>query len=135
MQRKWPVASLILLVLSVSLVLAGCGGKRVAPDFETPHDVQKGLASYYHDSLHGNPTASGEPYDQDALTAAHRTLPFGTWVRVTNLENGRSVELRINDRGPFVEGRIIDVSRRAARKLDFVRQGVVPVRVEVLGAG
>ena len=77
-------------------------------------------------------TASGERFDQHALTAAHRSLPFGTRVRVTNLNNERSVVLRINDRGPFVRGRIIDVSRAAAVRLDMLRAGVVPVRVETL---
>lgn len=90
------------------------------------------MASYYADKFHGRKTANGEVYDQNKMTAAHRTLPFGTRVRVTNLENARSVELRINDRGPFVEGRIIDVSYRAAQELDFVRAGLARVRVEVL---
>lgn len=123
----------MLLSLPFLLLLAGCGGRTALDGAPAPGDVQKGLASYYHDSLHGNTTASGEIYDKGAMTAAHRTLPFGTRVRVTNLNNGRSVELRINDRGPFVSGRIIDSSRRAARELDFLREGVVPVRVEVLG--
>lgn len=94
--------------------------------------VQTGLASYYAHRYDGRPTASGETYDEDALTAAHRTLPFGTRIRVTNTRNGRRIVLRVNDRGPFVEGRIVDVSARAARELDFVRDGVVPVRLEVL---
>ena len=91
-----------------------------------------GKASYYGDRHHGQRTASGERFDQHALTAAHRSLPFGTRVRVTNLNNERSVVLRINDRGPFVRGRIIDVSRAAAVRLDMLRAGVVPVRVETL---
>jgi rare lipoprotein A len=91
-------------------------------------------ASYYSDALHGNATASGQPYDRTGFTAAHRTLPFGTHVRVTNLENGSSVVLRVNDRGPFIEGRVIDVSRRAAEALGFVRQGLVRVAVRVTDA-
>ena len=91
---------------------------------------ESGKASYYGDRHHGQKTASGERFDQRAMTAAHRTLPFGTRVKVTNLNNNRSVVVRINDRGPFVRGRIIDVSRAAAEKLDMVRSGVVPVRVE-----
>lgn len=91
--------------------------------------AETGLASYYGSEFHGRRTASGEVYDENKLTAAHRTLPFGTRVRVTNLANGKSVVVRINDRGPFREGRIIDVSRRAARELDSIRAGVVRVRV------
>ena len=92
-----------------------------------------GRASWYGEPYHGRRTASGQIFDMYAFTAAHPTLPFGTRVRVTNLENGRSVVLVINDRGPFVRGRIIDVSRRAARSLGFERKGTVPVRVEIAG--
>jgi rare lipoprotein A len=91
-----------------------------------------GVASFYghKDGYNGARTASGERYDRNSLTAAHRTLPFGTHVRVTNLRNGRSVVVRINNRGPFVRGRIIDVSYAAARELGFVDRGVTQVRVE-----
>lgn len=119
------------IAIAIGLI-AGCAGKQVVKSPQVPKDVQEGLASYYHDSLHGNLTANGETYNRNALTGAHRTLPFGTEVRVTNRTNGRSVRLRINDRGPFVDGRIIDVSRRAAELLDFVDGGVVEVRVEVV---
>lgn len=95
-------------------------------------ELEKGIASYYADSLHGNPTASGEDYDRSAMTAAHRTLPFGTRVKVTNLDTGATAVLRINDRGPHVEGRIIDVSGEAARKLDLMDSGTAAVTVEVL---
>lgn len=91
-----------------------------------------GVASWYGGRYHGRQTASGEPFDMNALTAAHPSLPFGTRVRVTNLENSRSVVLRINDRGPFVKRRIIDVSRRAAEELGFIRQGVARVRVDII---
>ena len=101
------------------------------PSFRT----QVGVASYYAHSLHGNLTANGERYNENDLTAAHKTLPFGTRVEVTNLANGRRVTLRINDRGPFVEGRIIDVSFRAAQSLDFVQQGLTQVEVKVLSSG
>ncbi|NUJ60589.1 septal ring lytic transglycosylase RlpA family protein [Halomonas taeanensis] len=90
------------------------------------------MASYYADRYHGRTTASGERFDQQALTAAHRTLAFGTRVRVTRLDNGREVTVRINDRGPFVRGRIIDLSKRAARQLGMVRDGTVKVRLSVL---
>ncbi len=106
-----------------------------APNAEAaPHarGAQRGDASYYADSFEGHRTASGETYSGDDLTAAHRWLPFGTRVRVTNVRNGRSVEVVINDRGPFRAGRVIDVSRRAAEALGLVRDGVAPVRVEVV---
>ena len=92
---------------------------------------EEGAASYYADSLHGNSTASGEPYDRNEMTAAHRTLAFGTKVRVTNLENGKSVVVRINDRGPHAESRIIDLSGAAAEKLGMVDAGEATVRIEV----
>ena len=93
---------------------------------------QTGIASWYGPGFDGKATANGETYDQNALTAAHNTLPLPTIVRVTNLENGRAIELRINDRGPFAHGRIIDVSRRAAQLLGFETAGTARVRVEVL---
>jgi rare lipoprotein A len=93
---------------------------------------ETGIASWYGPGFHGNETANGEVYDQNALTAAHRTLPMPSMVRVTNLENGRSLKLRVNDRGPFARGRIIDVSRKAADLLGFLNQGTAKVRVEVV---
>jgi rare lipoprotein A len=93
------------------------------------------MASYYADRYHGRATASGETFDVNKLTAAHRTLAFGTRVRVTNLDNGKSVVVRINDRGPFVSGRVIDLSPAAARRIEMTRSGVVPVKLEVLGSG
>ncbi len=98
------------------------------------HYDERGLASWYGPGFHGNQTANGEIFDQDALTAAHPTLQMPSLVRVTNLDNGRSVVLRINDRGPFVGGRIIDVSRRAAQLLGFAQAGVAEVQVQVLTA-
>lgn len=98
-----------------------------------PAKVLVGRASYYADSLAGHPTASGEPYDPDAFTGANRDLPFGTRVRVVRVDDGRSVVVRINDRGPFGrKKRILDVSRAAAEKLGMIREGVIDVRVEVL---
>lgn len=93
----------------------------------------RGIASWYGPGFHGNRSASGERFDQHALTAAHRTLPFGTQVRVTNLNNGLSVVVRINDRGPFSRGRVIDLSAAAARAIGMMGSGVAPVNVEVLG--
>ena len=91
-----------------------------------------GTASWYGPRFHGKKTASGEIYDQNKLTAAHKTLPLGSKARVTNLDNGSAVEVEINDRGPFIEGRIIDLSRAAARALGFVESGTAPVRVELI---
>ena len=94
--------------------------------------TQKGEASYYHDSLHGRKTASGEVYNKKIRSAAHKSLPLGTKVRVTKLSSGKSILVRINDRGPFVKGRIIDLSRRAARELGIISSGVAKVAVEVV---
>lgn len=93
---------------------------------------EEGAASYYADSLQGNLTASEEPYDKDALTAAHRTLPFGTRVKVSNLDNGKSVVVIINDRGPHSKNRLIDVSGAAARQLGLIDSGTAKVKIEVL---
>lgn len=93
---------------------------------------ETGEASYYGKEAHGKMTASGERFDMRALTAAHPTLPFGTRVRVTNLSNGRSVVVRINDRGPFAKGRIIDLSYAAAREIKMIDAGVARVEVEVV---
>jgi rare lipoprotein A len=98
-------------------------------------EVLTGTASYYAHALAGRRTASGERYDPQQLVAAHRSLPFGTILRVINPDNGRSVEVRVIDRGPFSPGRVIDLSRSAAEALDMVRRGVIPVRIEVLSYG
>lgn len=116
----------VFLILSLS-TLSGVNAEEL--------DRDTGGASYYHDKFQGRPTASGEPYDRDGLTAAHRSLPFGTLVRVTRTDTQRSVEVRVNDRGPFREGRIIDLSRKAAEDIDLLRDGVTTVRVEVLNQG
>ncbi|SDP17643.1 septal ring lytic transglycosylase RlpA family protein [Pseudomonas jinjuensis] len=117
----------IPFLVACALLLAGCAGQVG----ESRYD-ETGKASYYGKRHAGKRTASGERYDPGALTAAHRSLPFGTRVRVTNLDNDRSVVVRINDRGPFVRGRIIDISRRAADAIGMVRSGVAPVRVQSL---
>ncbi len=106
----------------------------------TPAAVQAqgsetGMGTYYADKYHGRPTASGELYDKFKFTAAHKTLPFGTMVRVTRLDNGRSVVVKVNDRGPFTPGRVIDVSRTAAEQLDLIRTGETRVRVEIVQGG
>lgn len=95
---------------------------------------QKGIASYYADRFQGRKTASGERYDKAALTAAHKTLPLGTKVRVTNLKSGETVDVEINDRGPHVKGRVVDLSKAAARELGMTGLGLVKVQVEVIVA-
>jgi rare lipoprotein A len=91
---------------------------------------QTGVASWYGDHWQGRTTASGQPFDERKLTAAHRTLPLNTRVRVTNLKTGRSVEVTITDRGPYADGRVIDLSKAAAKKLGMVKEGLVPVRIQ-----
>jgi len=100
---------------------------------EQPNYDETGLASWYGDAFHGRPTATGERFDMDGMSAAHKTLPLPGLVEVTNLANGRRVVLRLNDRGPFIDNRIIDLSRGAARELDLINQGVGRVRVRYLG--
>jgi rare lipoprotein A len=95
----------------------------------------EGMASYYGKGFHGRRTASGQRFNQHALTAAHRSLRFGTRVRVTNLRNRKSVVVTINDRGPYAKGRIVDLSRAAARDLGMIKSGVARVRLKVLGRG
>ncbi|MCI0751182.1 MAG: septal ring lytic transglycosylase RlpA family protein [Flammeovirgaceae bacterium] len=97
--------------------------------------VQTGKASFYADKFEGRPTASGQKYKHSKLTAAHKTLPFGTVVKVTNLSNNQSVEVTINDRGPYVDDRIIDLSKSAAEKLGFINQGLADVKLEVTDPG
>lgn len=97
--------------------------------------TQIGIASYYGKKFHKKRTANGEIFNMYKVSAAHKSYPLGTKVRVTNLDNGKSIKLVINDRGPFVKGRIIDLSYRAARKLDFVNQGTTKVRIDVIRLG
>jgi len=98
----------------------------------TARHALRGIASWYGPGFHGKKTARGDIYNQNALTAAHKTLPLGSKVRVTNLNNGNTVDVEINDRGPYVEGRIIDLSRAAAGALDFVESGTIRVNIEVI---
>jgi rare lipoprotein A len=123
------------------LVAAGCGGKRPArasissgPTPVPGSYVEQGIASWYGVPFNGRHAANGEIYDMNKPTAAHRTLPFGSMVRVTNLDNGRQTQVRIIDRGPFVQGRIIDLSFGAARSVDMVGSGIAHVKLELLSA-
>lgn len=120
----------LMPALFIAALASGCASRDLRPG--DADGGQEGIASYYSDRHHGRKTASGEVFDQHDMTAAHRTLPFGTRVRVRHLDNGREVTVRINDRGPFVKGRIIDLSYRAAKDLDMIRSGVAPVRVTPL---
>ncbi len=142
----------LALALVLAAFLGGCATKKIPPpragyprayrignDWYQPIPdargyVETGTASWYGPDFHGKATASGEPYDMEALTAAHKTLPLGTRVRVTRKDNGRTVAVRINDRGPFVSGRVIDLSRAAARALDMLGPGTAEVTVEALAA-
>ena len=108
----------ILFSLLVISLLSSCG-----------YTTRKGLASYYADSYEGKTTANGEIYRQGKITAAHKTLPFGTKVEVTNLSNNKSVVVRINDRGPYIRGRIIDLTKAAAKEIDMVGAGVAKVKI------
>ncbi len=125
-------------VVALLLLATGCLHRRHHPKRPRggapPKIVQNelGIASWYGHPFHGRPTASGEIYNMHDLTAAHRTLPFGTRVRVHDLDNGRDVELRINDRGPFVKGRIIDLSNAAAKSMQMIGAGTAHVRLEIL---
>ena len=150
------------LILALGLILTGCASSPrfatkslpTAPRPESTDEKPKsddpkpsrptsgkvlltleGIASYYADDYNGKQTSNGQTFDMNALTAAHRTFPFGTIVRVTNLENKKSVVVRVNDRGPFKEGRIIDLSLGAAKELDLIRSGTAKVRLEVLEWG
>ncbi|MFI5167740.1 MAG: septal ring lytic transglycosylase RlpA family protein [Thermoanaerobaculales bacterium] len=138
----WTIARVAVLV-PPTLALACATAKptprvltrtSVPPTAQTGY-TEEGLASWYGEPYHGRPTASGPRYDMWAMTAAHRTLPFGTRVQVHNLANGRDAEVLVNDRGPFVAGRILDLSRAAAERLDAIGPGVIPVRLEVAKLG
>jgi rare lipoprotein A len=122
----------LIILLFLALITISCAGKRPAGP---PGAVgyQTGLASWYGHPYHGRVAASGEVYNMYRMTAAHRTLPFETQVRVTNMKNRKQVQVRINDRGPFVPDRIIDLSYAAAKKLGMIVAGIVPVRLEILG--
>jgi rare lipoprotein A len=131
------VTSALALSL-VIFVLSGCAKKHRVTAASAPapqiHSEETGLASWYGHPYHGRAASNGEIYDMEKLTAAHRTLPFGTWVHVTNLANSKSVDVRIIDRGPFVNGRVIDLSHAAAQAIDLIGPGVAEVRLDILSA-
>lgn len=127
----WPSRAWAGVLCAALLLLGGCGSapKTVA---DASGHRESGMASYYGNEFQSRKTASGERFDQGRLTAAHRKLPFGTRVKVTNTHNGRSVVVRINDRGPFVKGRVIDLSSSAFKSIASLSAGVVPVRIQVI---
>jgi rare lipoprotein A len=130
--KPWVAAAVAVLVLS------GCAKKKTTARTPAPPrvgQVEMGIASWYGEPYHGRRAANGEIYDMERLTAAHRTLPFNTWVRVLNLTNNKAVDVRITDRGPFIEGRIIDLSLAAARQIEMIGPGIVQVRMTVLAPG
>ncbi|MGA1825194.1 MAG: septal ring lytic transglycosylase RlpA family protein [bacterium] len=146
------IRKILILLISV-FILSGCGARRQPsyydgkatmrpyringrtyyPSTASTGDTFSGIASWYGEDFHGNETSCGERYDMHELTAAHKTLPMNTMVRVTNKDNLKSTVVRINDRGPFVRGRIIDLSYAAAKKLEMVEFGTAPVIIEVVG--
>jgi rare lipoprotein A len=115
-----------LIALAVVAALAGCASDD-AGVISGGREIERGIASWYGAQHHGRRTASGEVFDMNALTAAHKTLPFGTRVRVLNPASGQAVVVRINDRGPFTPGRVIDLSRAGAERIGLIRAGVAPV--------
>jgi rare lipoprotein A len=125
---KWFDLRFYLVFAIVALSCVSCARVAHTP----PEDIQTGVASWYGPNFHGKTTSNKEVYDMHDLTAAHKSLPFGTYVVVTNLNNGKSVTVRINDRGPFVKGRIIDLSYAAAKAVDMIGTGTAPVRLEIL---
>jgi rare lipoprotein A len=149
--KKQQYICLIISVAFLLLWINGCGpahAPQTVPGQPAPYKVggtwyqpmsdadgykERGIASWYGKKFHGRKTSSGEVYDMYAMTAAHKTLPLGTYVRVRNLDNGKVIDVRINDRGPFVAGRIIDLSYTGANKLDIVGPGTAPVEVTALG--
>jgi len=133
-------ANVIVIALAPLLftLCVGCGTRSRAHVPAAPPRVARigstetGIASWYGNPYNGRRTSSGEIFDMEQLTAAHRTLPFNTWIEVTNLTNGKQVDVRITDRGPFIKGRIVDLSLRAAREIDMIRVGIVRVRIQVI---
>jgi rare lipoprotein A len=129
---RFPAAGRLFTALFLAVLAVSCTPKTIPPPQPTGYGPLEGIASWYGDDFHGRKTSSGERYNMYKLTAAHKTMPLGSRVRVTRLDNGREVEVKINDRGPFVEGRIIDLSYGAAIRLDMVRDGVAQVKITVL---
>lgn len=131
MFRRLPTASMGLVLMAGAMAVSCASVPRTTADYPVGFR-EEGRASWYGDPFHGRATASGQIYDMHGLSAAHRLMPLGTVVKVTHLENGRSVEVVVNDRGPFIRGRFLDLSLGAADRLGMVESGVAPVRIEVV---
>ncbi|MCW5557288.1 MAG: septal ring lytic transglycosylase RlpA family protein [Verrucomicrobiae bacterium] len=136
--KGWGAWGRWLAAIPLALLLAGCASSQTptrssssSPSSSNSPGIQKGLASYYGGKYHGRRTANGETFDKNGLTAAHPNISFGTLLRVTNLENGRSVVVRVNDRYNPIKGRIIDLSEGAFYRLAPLSQGIIPVRIEL----
>jgi rare lipoprotein A len=125
-----------IVIACACALISGCAKKKHVRTVSTPRidSVETGIASWYGYPYHGRRAANGEIYDMEKLTAAHRTLPFGTWVEVHNLNNEKEITVRITDRGPFVDGRIIDLSKAAARAIDMIGPGVAKVKIRIVSA-
>ena len=128
--KRWGLVAIAIALLAV---IALGGWKYVGRERDSLSFIETGIASWYGPSFHGKKTASGETYNQNELTAAHKKLPLGSQVTVTNVETGKAVNVEINDRGPYVAGRVIDLSSAAAGAINMKGAGVVPVRMTVLG--
>lgn len=128
-----PRALLLATLLASVLLITACASTVASPNDTSPYtpgdEIERGIASWYGPGYAGNLTASGEVFDPNAITAAHKTLPFGTRVTVVHLGNGREVTVRINDRGPFVRGRVIDLSRAAAKQIGMIDDGLAEVKL------
>lgn len=136
LHRRWTIVLVLVLLEGCASSVRFTTDKRSnRPSDETKDNALEGYASFYADEFHGRKTANGETYDMNALTAAHRSLPFGTMVRVKNTNNGKNVVVRINDRGPFKDNRIIDLSLAAAKQIGLIGPGTALVELEILGSG
>lgn len=135
MTAKKRIANALASLMFIVLFAAGCGVIPRTPSSDTLATLGEGRASWYGPNFHGKITANGEIFDMNELTAAHRTLPFNTMVRVDNLDNGRTIIVRINDRGPYVDNRIIDLSRKAAADLGMINSGTASVRLSLIREG
>ena len=143
-KKKYSIYQYVCIFIILSIFLTACviGDKQPTSKSKSGKSVKKsgfngktevGMASWYGSKFHGRPTASGEIFEMDDLTAAHKKIPLGTWAYVTHLENGRTVLVKINDRGPFVDDRVIDLSLAAAKEIGMISDGTAHVRVKVIG--
>ncbi len=131
MKKSNLIFTAFILNLLIGCSSTSAEGTNKTMAYSKSHELT-GLASWYSEKFHGKRTASGERYDKDAFTAAHKSLPFGTVVRVTNTANAKTVDVKINDRGPFVKGRVIDLSQKAFEQIGNIKEGVAPIKIEII---